>query len=156
MCCRCEFGKCGRIFDGYSNGSPINWLSGHWNSFNSQKAGGVVFHNNVLKNPVDTTQTAAPWVAWAEIDTVGYDWTLSADQWDYFRSDRAREYFNGGEWTNPLQITINDGSMVGTETSDWGVAVVLLYNRILSATEIATVGGHPCGHVLLNCQDVPA
>ena len=100
----------------------------------------MVFHNGQMGNPAGST--VAPFRAW-NLDWGGFDWTLTSDQWNLFRSDRVREFYTGGTWSQPLIITLNDGywGVLGDEYSDWAVAAALIYNCTLSASQIQQVGG---------------
>ena len=116
-------------------------MSGFYGLTTASKGAGVAYHNGVMVNPVGGTGTApfAPWVA----DWGGYDWMLHSDQWDLFRSDRVREFYNGGAWSATLDVTINAGSVGagsgGVEYSDWAVAAVLIYSCNLTTTQIKQV-----------------
>jgi hypothetical protein len=108
-----------RIFDGVTS----NWLSG----FHSSKSG-VAYHNSWL-----TSQT----------DIHGDTWVLSTDQRDMYRSngtDRTSSVYSNGASD---QLSINYGSHTGSgtesETSDWAVAEVIVYDRELTSAEYQAV-----------------
>ena len=108
-----------RIFDGVTS----NWLSG----FHSSKSG-VAYHNSWL-----TSQT----------DIHGDTWVLSTDQRDMYRSngtDRTSSVYSNGAAD---QLSINYGSHTGSgtesETSDWAVAEVIVYDRELTSAEYQAV-----------------
>jgi hypothetical protein len=132
-----NYGARQRIWDA---GGTLNWLSGFYGSLTSvtSKGAGVVYHNNFMGNPAGST--VAPFRAW-NFDWGGFDWMLTSDQWDLFRSDRVREFYTGGAWSEPLIITLNDGynGVLGSEYSDWAVAVALIYNCTLTASQMQQV-----------------
>ena len=135
--CRHNFGARERIWD---SGGSLNWLSGYYGR-PGQVGAGVAFHNGLLKNPAGSAATTGPDAAW-NADWGGYDWMLHSDQWDLFRSDRVREFYNGGAWSAVLNITINDGGFAhsaGIEYSDWAVAGFLVYSCNLNTTQIKQV-----------------
>lgn len=138
----------GRIFDAgpVSAGANCNWLSGHqWSS------AGVGFHDTFLWNPLTATAYDAVYTSHSNPpptpDWYGAEWGLYSDQRSWFRNDRTREYFQKADAVpcpHPLRITINDGSYARAgqpDASDFAVAVVLIYNRVLSAAEVYQVGG---------------
>lgn len=108
-------GSQGRIW----NGQNQNWLSGHWNG-NS----GVYFHS-----------------AWAETPANhhGRDWVLTVDT-------KAKIWHNNrvinavtSSTAEPTHVGIGTHQNYGGEVSDWDCALVMVYNRILSDTEVASV-----------------
>jgi hypothetical protein len=100
-----------RIFDAYSG----NFLSG----FHANKAG-VAYHEAWL-----TPQS----------DIHGNNWVLSSDQKDLYRSNGTQRSTTTGVMT-AVSLSINYGSFVASEASDWTVACVIAYNRTLTSTEI--------------------
>jgi hypothetical protein len=100
-----------RIFT--SSDTNINWLSGFW-SGNT----GLAFHNSNAQ--MGTTG-----------DPFGSNFFLSTDQNALYRAGGAPGcLYSGGTSNAPLGIN-NSG-----EPSDWAVAVVLVYSRTLSSSEI--------------------
>lgn len=105
-----------RIFDGVG----INWLSG----FHSGESG-VAFHNGWA-----TTNTS--------VDVHGNDWVFSTDQRYLYRSNGVTRGsgIGGGAST---QLTVNNGGYKSTQSSTWGIAEIIVYNRTLSSTEYLNV-----------------
>jgi hypothetical protein len=106
-----------RIFDGLGN----NWLSG----FGDGRAG-VAFHEGLV-----TPQ---------QIDLHGDDWVMSMDQRNMYRSNGTNR--TTGVGSQSTQLTINYGQYVATETSDWAVAEVIVFNRELTSSEYISVEGY--------------
>ena len=107
-----------RIFDGMG----INWLSG----FHGGRSG-VAFHNKWM------TPTT---------DLHGNDWVISTDSNNIYRSYGINRHTTTGGVSSAFSI--NYGSFTGmgsnsTETSDWAVAEVIVYNSVLSATDYEQV-----------------
>lgn len=99
-----------RIFDSAS----FNWLSGFW-----EGSAGVSFHDGWVNDIADAH---------------GNNWVLSVDQQSYYRSNgvnRTRFARTVGTRT----ITINNG-IYNLERSDWLCACVILYNRLLTVSQI--------------------
>jgi len=102
----------GRIF----NSTSTNWLSG----FHNGKAG-VAYHMN--------------WIT-AETDIHGTNWFQGTDQNSLFRSGKvSRTIANGGI---PSSGALSINSYVG-EQSDWAIATVIVYNRLLTNAEYTSV-----------------
>ncbi len=96
-----------------------NWLSGHWGS-----KVGVAFHQNWL----------TPYLIASENSD---DWILSSDQNDLYRAQGVDvSVARGGNpsFVSPLAI-----NKYGAELSDWAVAMVLVYSRTLSLSEITQI-----------------
>jgi hypothetical protein len=115
-------GRRGRIFDG----DDKNWFSG----FHGGKAGAAYHGSSLL--------TAA-----SQGDIHGYNWVISTDQVDMYRSNlRNRTVDNSSQHQNAI-LTINNGVMArgapSTEASDWMVAAVIVYARKLTMSEILLV-----------------
>jgi hypothetical protein len=108
-----------RIFDG----TGINWLSGFW----SGKTG-IAYHNR--------------WITQTSTDLHGNDWIISCDSSNFYRSyGILRGSTTGGVSSS---FSINYGSYTGmgsnsNETSHWAVAEVIVYNSVLTSTNIADV-----------------
>ena len=100
-----------RIFDG---GGNINWLSG----FHSGNTG-VAYHNGWLTN--------------TRSDLHGDDWFVSTDQNALYRSNTVKRNDSSGGSASSI-LTINAGYFTG-ERSDWAVAEVIVYDRLLSPSE---------------------
>lgn len=109
----------GRIFDGVTQ----NWLSGFWGTYS-----GLAYHQG--------------WIgANAGSKTVhGTNWVISSDQNTIYRS-QGYERGNTGAGTagqTYAQLTINNGAG-SSETSDWAVATVIVFNRTLTTAEMQTM-----------------
>jgi hypothetical protein len=104
----------GRIFDGVSS----NWLSG----FYAGKSG-VAYHNGWL-----TAQT----------NRHGDTWIVSCDQKDLYISNGVDRTITGSGSTS-RQLSINYGIGVSTESSDWAVAEVIIYDKELTSSEYKSV-----------------
>ena len=104
-----------RIFQGVTE----NWASGFYDG----KAG-VAFHNGYITAPTDL---------------YGYNWVISSDQRNLYRAQNV-DFTSGtaGSPGYPTRIGLNFGAAT-SEYSDWAVAEVLIYNRLLTATEMLTV-----------------
>jgi hypothetical protein len=105
-----------RIFDGVTT----NWLSG----FHSSKSG-VAYHNSWLMTP--------------QTDIHGDTWVLSTDQKNMYRSNGTDRTSSGYSTGTSDQLSINYGSSVGSETSDWACAEVIVYDRELTPAEYEAV-----------------
>lgn len=103
-----------RIFDGVAS----NWLSG----FHGAKSG-VAYHMN--------------WIT-GTTDVHGSNWVLSTDQNSLYRSNGVNRTIAAPGSPSNNQLSINWGFFTG-ERSIWAVACVIVYNRTLSASEIAQV-----------------
>ena len=105
-----------RIFDGVG----INWLSG----FHSGESG-IAYHNGWA-----TTNTS--------VDVHGNDWVFSTDQRYLYRSNGLTRGsgIGGGAST---QLTVNYGNYQSTQSSTWGIAEIIVYNRTLTSTEYLNV-----------------
>ena len=104
-----------RIFQGVST----DWASG----FYAGKAG-VAYHNGYITAPTDL---------------YGYNWVISSDQRNLYRSHSV-DFTSGtaGSPGYPNRIGLNFGAAT-SEYSEWAVAEVLIYNRVLSAAEMLSV-----------------
>ena len=104
-----------RIFQGVTN----DWASG----FYAGKAG-VAYHNGYITAPTDL---------------YGYNWVISSDQRSLYRA-HSIDFTAGTPGTPgyPDRIGLNFGAAT-TEYSDWAVAEVLIYNRVLTATEMLSI-----------------
>ena len=108
----------GRIFDGVT----YNWLSGFWGG-NS----GMAYHQGWLTTYTKTYH--------------GTNWVISSDQNSLYRSQGYQRGTGGGTdspFQTYAQLTINNGAG-GSETSDWAVATVIVFNRTLTTTEMQTI-----------------
>jgi hypothetical protein len=103
-----------RVLTGFSN----NWLSGHWNN-----KSGVAYHQ-----------------AWGSLgepttDYHGTNWMYATDQNDLFRSNgTTRTTYSGGA---SARMCVNSGN--NTETSQFEIAEIIVYNRTLNSTEYTAV-----------------
>jgi hypothetical protein len=119
----------GRIFDATSS----NWLSGFW-----VNNAGVAFHNNAL-----APTTHAQWVA----GTYGHtNWVMSVDQPQAYRQNAGEApSATRADVTRSDNLTINDGFFSdrnypsAAESSDWNVAEVIVFSRVLLPAEIRQV-----------------
>ena len=106
-----------RIFDGLGN----NWLSG----FHVSAVGGA-YH------------AGTDWIT-PQSDLHGNGWVLSTDQRNMYRSngtDRTTGTVTGSKST---QLTNNYGAYETSQTSDWAVTEVIVFNRELTSTEYLSV-----------------
>ena len=104
-----------RIFQGVTE----NWASGFYDG-----KSGVAFHNGYITAPTDL---------------YGYNWVISSDQRNLYRAHSVN-FTSGtaGSPGYPTRIGLNFGAAT-SEYSDWAVAEVLIYNRVLTATEMLSV-----------------
>ena len=104
-----------RIFQGVTE----NWASGFYDG-----KSGVAFHNGYITAPTDL---------------YGYNWVISSDQRNLYRA-HSINFTNGtaGSPGYPTRIGLNFGAAT-SEYSDWAVAEVLIYNRVLTSTEMLSV-----------------
>ena len=105
-----------RIFDGVSG----NWLSG----FHSGESG--VAHHGAWT----TTNTS--------VDVHGNNWVFSTDQRYLYRSNGVTRGSGIGGGTS-AQLSVNYGSYQSTQSSTWGIAEIIVYNRTLSSSEYTSV-----------------
>jgi hypothetical protein len=94
------------------NGNQANWLSGFWGN-----CAGVQYHEGWL----------------ASGDTHGNNWVISTDKHNLYKSNGVTRGTTGNGTYNTT-VDINT-----SEASDFQVAEVILYNRSLTAQEIAGV-----------------
>ena len=106
----------GRIFQG----DDPNWLSGFWSGL-----AGVALHGS------------CSWTTNSQIDMHGYDWVIGADRSNSFRSNGVDRTTNAA-CTGFSRLAINTGASP-TESSDFAVQSVLVYNRKLSDAEVLRV-----------------
>ncbi len=106
-----------RILDGITN----NWLSGHWNGQTC-----VAYHEGWV------TSSNSP-------NPVGTAWVLSTDQINLYRGNKTTYGTTGGTQSTQLSINHGLGTVTWGESSDWAVAVILVYNRALNSTEYTAV-----------------
>jgi len=104
-----------RIFQGVST----DWASGFYTG-----KSGVAYHNGYIT---------------AQVDLYNYNWVISSDQRNLYRAHSV-DFTAGtaGSPGFPTRIGLNFGQ-ASTEYSDWAVAEVLVYNRVLSAAEMLSV-----------------
>lgn len=107
-----------RIFTTSDVGSP-NWLSGF-----SDNAAGVSFQGNnyITHTPV--------------VDYHGTNWVFSSDQRGLYRSQGVQRSVSASTLTENFVFGVNIYSI---RVSDWAVAEVILFNRVLSLPEIQAV-----------------
>lgn len=130
--------------------TACNLQSGYYNG------SGVVVHSAFLHNPLPSTLPAAqrgPAYNGIPGNWNGRDWSMYADQANFFRNDFTREYYGGGQGnlncSGTMKIAINAGRYSGNFPSKWAVAALLLYNRELTMTEISDVRPGLLRHALL-------
>lgn len=112
-------GQYKRIFDGVEN----NWLSG----FHDNQSG-VAYHG-------DTAQWLTPVVGHH-----GFSWVVSTDSANLYRSNgvsRSADLYTAGQ--RPNKIAINAGDLWSTQSSDFQVADVLIFDRELNSFEYTAV-----------------
>ena len=110
-----------RIMNGINN----NWLSGHWSGQTC-----VAFHEGWV------TSSSSP-------NPVGTGWVLSTDQINLYRGNKITYGTSGG--TQNCRLSINYGNFIATESSDWAVYAILIYNRELNSTEYQAVENYLSG-----------
>jgi hypothetical protein len=106
----------GRIF----TTDTSNWLSGFWGG-----RSGVAYHEG--------------WVTNYDPDKFGSKWVVSVDQPTMYRANR-QDYSTlkqGKSYPSPL--TINKCPWSPGENSDWSIACIIIYNRILTPAEISII-----------------
>ena len=102
----------GRIFSGIGS----NWLSG----FDKGNVG-VAYHEG--------------WVSFG--NNLPNDWTLSVDQNNLYRGNLNN--FTTGIATGNTNLSVNSSKDEYLSKSDWAIACILVYNRILSLQEIQAI-----------------
>ncbi len=127
--------KRGRIFNG--DGTSVNWLSG----FHGGKSG-VSYHGNSKGWITNTSATDTNSI------NLGNQWILSSDQDSTTVSSKHKYRANLMDLTisttdkkmdnKAVDLTINSGPY-SNEFSDWAVACVIVFNRLLTSTEINQV-----------------
>jgi len=108
----------GRIF----NGDGQNWLAGFWSGNR-----GVAHFNGWLSNSSSNLGTVTHWLASTSYPSGGTS---------YYRAGGAQRGTGGSYHNLPLLVT-NTGSHA--EPSDYEIAEVLIYGRVLTGNEIAEV-----------------
>ncbi|NBP25065.1 MAG: hypothetical protein EBU81_11055, partial [Proteobacteria bacterium] len=111
-------GSFGRIF----NGDGQNWLAGFYGGMR-----GVAHFNGWLSNSSSNLGTVTHWLASTSYPSGGTS---------YYRADGAERGSGGGYSSLPFLVT-NTGS--SAEPSDYEIAEVLIYDRVLTGSEIAAV-----------------
>jgi hypothetical protein len=102
-----------RIFQGQSS----NWLSG----FYANRAG-VAYHNC--------------WIT-GQTDLHGSNWVAASDRMNSFRSNGVERTI-GNSCVASVRMSINTGNSP-TQTSDFAIQIILVYNRRLSDSEVISV-----------------
>lgn len=115
----------GRIF---SNGQGVSseWLSGFWDD----RSG--VAHHGIWITP-DGAQGSDVY------DLHSDAWVLATDQMSLFRSQGVQRSTRGTSMSGPITPCINCYS---SQSSDWAVAAVLVYDRLLDLGTIVEVEGY--------------
>lgn len=98
--------------------TDMNFISG----FHGSKSG-VAYHNNWITDQVDRHGTA---------------WVLSTDQNNIYRSQGVDRTIAAGGTPSYGRLAVNTGN-IPSETSDWAIAAVAVYNRTLTLAEIRQV-----------------
>ncbi|MFM8335040.1 MAG: glycine-rich domain-containing protein, partial [Opitutaceae bacterium] len=111
-------GSRGRIF----NGDGQNWLAGFYGGMR-----GVAHFNGWLSNSSSNLGTVTHWLASTSYPSGGTS---------YYRADGVERGSGGSYHSLPLLVT-NTGS--NAEASDYEIAEVLIYDRVLTSSEIAAV-----------------
>lgn len=101
--------------------SSGNWLSGFWNGLS-----GVAFHEG--------------WITQSSTSTHGRNMIYFTDQDDLFRSNGVDRTTSTGSRTTNIDLRINTGGTYGTsESSDFRISEILIYNTELTSAQIAQV-----------------
>jgi hypothetical protein len=120
-----------RIFQG----DNTNWLSGFWGN-GAGIAAGVAFHGscNYITPYIDQQVTN-------KFDLHGVDWVLASDRSNIFRSNGVDRTSNPGNACQTFdRLVINTGSTpYQSETSDFAIQSVLVYNVKLSDADVQRV-----------------
>jgi len=95
-----------------------NWLSGHWGDLS-----GVSYHNGWL------TQTTS--------SIHGSNWVLSTDQNSMYRSNKTDRTVGTPGSPSYAQLGIN--TWTTSESSDFQIAEIIVYDRTLNSTEYTAV-----------------
>jgi hypothetical protein len=103
-----------RIFEGSNN----NWLSGFHNV-----GTGVAYHEG--------------WITPSSGDLHGTNWFYSTDQNSLYRSNGTTRGSSGGSASTNLSI--NHGTYVSTEASNWSCAFTAVYSGTMSSTDYQLV-----------------
>jgi hypothetical protein len=112
--CRYNGNSKGRIL----NGNVGNWLSGFWLG-----SSGIAFHEGWLTDQTDKHQS---------------NWFIGIDSGNLYRSNGATRGTTGGARTTLPPFGINvDGSI--SEKSDFEIAELIIFNRVLTADEYIAV-----------------
>ena len=127
-------------------GIDVDWLSGFWNGFNYSG-----YHNEwITPNNTDLTTKQMKKMSKTMIKKLKEstnnknhlfginDWMLTIDSLNSLRSNQKNmtlNNFNKKKTKTPNQIAINMGKE-NKKTSDWAMAVVIVYNRTLTQSEI--------------------
>jgi hypothetical protein len=102
-----------------------NWLSG----FHGNRSG-VAHHNKWIQSPTG----ADP------VDLHGSSWVLSSDQLNLYRSQQVTRSVTTGISPVGAPISVNSASAVyPTEKSDWAIAHIMVYNRVLPPSEYLSI-----------------
>ena len=104
-----------RIFDG----NPENWLSGFWSG-----RAGVAHHNGWLTSSSSNVPVA--------------EWVLSTDQNSLYRAN-MQNFTTSSSPSASSRLSVNDGRFASTESSDWAIAEIFVYDRHLTAKEYGDV-----------------
>ena len=104
--------------------STQSWLSGfHGNNK------GIAYHGTT-------------WITKYEVDNITTysknDWLLSTDQPNLYRANKSDYTDREGGTNTDVALTINTGKYY-KEVSDWGIACIIVYDRILTNDEINAV-----------------
>lgn len=141
MPCLCRLnGKVGgRIMDAVTVPGDTNtcsWVSGTYSG------AGEVYHNGYMRNPSNATSTDKAYTGYGG-DYIGQDWAMYSDTMKYARLDGTREFFSStANCSSKFRLSINAGkwTLTGAEKTPWAVAMVLVYARVLTKSEMRLVG----------------
>ena len=108
-----------RVLSGISN----NWLLGYWNGYSSQ-----YYAEGWVAGPGSTLAETA----WSMYTGTG---DLNADQWTFWKNNTKIVGNSSNGVAGPNGLGINTGA-AGAEKSDCEVSLILVYNRVLTDSEI--------------------
>ena len=107
-----------RVLTGISN----NWLLGYWNNYSSQY---------YAEGWVSGAGGSGSETAWSMYTGTG---NVATDQWTFWKNNAKVVTNNGGGSQGPNGLCINTGDY--PERSNCEVSLILVYNRVLTDTEI--------------------
>lgn len=102
--------------------NEVNWLSGFW-----QGNYGKGYHNGWITSTSQTDRIS------------GTSWRVHTDQKSLIRANGTSYTTGSSSYTGAITPKINLGSTTGDENSDFDAVEVIIYNTVLSASDITTV-----------------